>query len=256
MVKRWIVWLGFALLVMSSTALAASKGCPPEFGYIQMPPFGYTDEGGSIQGYLAEIAKAVFDQAGIAPYYNPLPAARLYQNIRKGDTLITMGPKDLVFLRDHALQSARPAITMNISAYHRPETPPVKSLADLKNRHVVIINGYSYGKLVKALEKPEYNIMLERVRTHDSGLKMAQLGRVDYFIDYRIPADTVIAADGIRGLERETLANVGIHFFVSKACPDAARLMSAIDDAYGTLKQNGQIPQFDPDRWKLDLRHP
>ncbi|WP_404364307.1 substrate-binding periplasmic protein [Marinobacter sp.] len=219
----------------------------PEFGFIDMPPYGYPGGEGEALGHLADISNTVLEAMGQPVKWRHLPAPRVYQQVRTGHTELTLGPRDLSFIRDHALQSREPAVVMKLSAYRLPDTPPITSLHDFAGKHVALLQGYSYGDLVPFFEDNAHDIRVEYARTHLSGLQMTLYGRVDYLVDYTLPAGYVIDREKIPALVSDPLLEVPIHLFVSKSWPHAEDFMQAWDAHFAALKAAGELPvEIDP----------
>ena len=123
-----ILFLMLSCLVFAPVTPVLAQDEPLEFGYIELPPFGYTNGDDQIDGYLAEGAKAVFERMELLVEFRELPASRLYHQIATGNTAMTLGPAGLHQLADHAYESREPAITLTLTVYRRAEAEPVSSI--------------------------------------------------------------------------------------------------------------------------------
>ena len=249
MIQVWLLSLMMFLAAAPALASGADQSDVPEFGFIDMPPYGYPGDQGEALGHLAEIANTVLESMGQPVRWRHLPATRVYQQVRTGHTELTLGPRNLSFIREHALQSKEPAVVMSLSAYRLPQTPPITSLDDFIGMHVALLQGYSYGDLVPFFENEANNIRVEYARTHISGLQMTLYGRADYLVDYTRPAEYVIAKEKVQGLVSDPLLDIPIHLFVSRSWPHAEEFMAAWDVHFAALKAAGELPS------RIDPRH-
>lgn len=232
------------LSCLAGSALGGPQQEPLEFGYIELPPFGYTNDEGIASGYLAELSRRVFREMDLRVHYQQHPATRLYHQLKSGKTALTMGPEGLHQLRRAAVESQEPAITLTLAIYHRQGTDPVFDVDELKGKRVVLMQGYSYGRLRRFFEEQADSMQISYARTHTSALKMLLYGRVDYLLNYQIPADTVIARNGLGGLKRQVIGKTPIHLFVSRKIEGAQRITDRWDHHLRKMKENGDLPVF------------
>src|SRR5690606_22003823 len=64
-----------------------SDSIPPRelrVGYIEFPPFEYTNENGEPAGYFIDILRLTFQKAGFVPRFQALPIARAYLFLKEG----------------------------------------------------------------------------------------------------------------------------------------------------------------------------
>lgn len=231
--------------LMTGSALGGQQESSLEFGYIELPPFGYTSQSGQASGYLADLSRSVFEEMGLNVHYQQHPATRLYHQLKSGETGLTMGPEGLHQLRRAAIESREPAITLTLAIYHRQETEPVSAVEDLKGKRVVLMQGYSYGRLRRFFQRESDTMQISYARTHLSALKMLEYGRADYLLNYQIPADTVMAKNGLGGLKSQVIGKTPIHLFVSRKVDDAQRIADQWDQALEKLRANDKLPVFD-----------
>ena len=234
-----------SILLMSAEAVAATDSEPLEFGYIHLPPFGYTDDEGQPRGYLVELARRVFTAMDQPVSFVQHPAARLYRQMDSGETAFTLAAANLHRLQTTAVEADEPAITLTLTLYRRKDTQPVSDAEQLKGRHVVLMKDYSYGQLGRFFEAESDAMRITEARTHKSALQMIQFGRADYLLNYQTPADTTIAQQGLSGLARDVIGRVEVHFFVSKALENAQALADDWDRHLQKLKQDDRLPSAD-----------
>ena len=243
-----VLRLAFLLssLLLAGPALSqASDQGDLEFGHIHLPPFGYTDSEGESTGYLVELARRVFDSMDQPVRFVQHPATRLYRQIDTGETAFTLASAELHRLSQTAIEAEEAAITLTLTLYRRKGTPAINDVEQLRGQHLVLLNGYSYGKLGEFFEAESDAIRISKARTHRSALRMIHYGRADYLLDYQTPADLTIAQNSMTGLERDVIGRVPVHFFVSKALDNAQALADAWDHNLRKLKASDRLPSRD-----------
>jgi len=195
--------------VAASAALAGTpvpvRSSPLVVLYIERPPYYRTGPDGSAGGALVEIARLVFERAGIRHRFVSMPARRILHTIRKGAPVCSVG-----WLRTRERETfgrfSEPiyrnlplgALVRRDALQRWPARPTLRHA--MRSRLVLgLVKGYRYGPRVEA----------ERVRLHprtvvvaggqDNLLRMLVRGRVDWMFicpeeaAYRFRTDPEIA---------------------------------------------------------------
>lgn len=245
--KRMMYWSVALLstLLVAVPVMAEPDQEPLEFGYINLPPFGFTDNQGRSKGYLVALARRVFEAMDEPVRFIQHPATRLYRQVDSGKTAFTLAAADLNRLNQTAVESSQAAMRLTLALYRRKGTDAITELSQLKDQHVVLMKGYSYGELGSFLEREADNMRITEARSHKSALRMIQFGRADYLLNYQTAADTTIAQERIRGLEREVISEVDVQLFVSRALENAQSLADEWDHHLRSLRRNDQLPPRD-----------
>lgn len=236
---------GLLLLMVMLMALPASaepEGTKLEFGYVNFPPFGYTDDDGRSKGYLVALTRRVFQAMDQPVRIVQHPASRLYRQMGSGRTAFTLGAAGLHRLTDTAVESQEPALTLTLVVYHRKGTESISNVQELKGKRVILIKGYSYGKLGRFFEKHADALQIIEARGHKSALRMLEFDRADYLLNYQIPAETTIAKNNLSGFKKDIIGTIDVHFYVSRALENAQSLADAWDDQLQALKRNDRLP--------------
>lgn len=233
------------VLFMTLPASGEPQQKPLEFGFIHFPPFGYLDDEGHPEGYLVALSRRVFRAMDQPVTLVQHPATRLYRQLDSGDIAFTLGAAKLQRLADTAIETEEAAKTLTLALYRRKNTEPVSDIESLSGERLVLMSGYSYGRLGKRLEEEGDAIQTIEARTHKSALRMIQFGRADYLLNYMTPADATIAQNKLSGLQRDVLTRVDVHLYVSKAVNNARALARNWDQNLKALKRNNQLPHTD-----------
>lgn len=241
------------LKALTYLALAAVLGAPPvamadpvpqrilNIGYYEFAPAIYTDAHSTARGELAELTRRVARQAGYGVRFRPLPSARLYAALENGSIDLWPGARGKPELAAHTLEGRHTLSQINLNLYHRTGTPAPRIPQDLAGRSLILIGGYSYWPNVNALlDDPQLNLRLLRTSNHLSAVEMLRRNRGDFLLDYQIPVEQARQRLQMDALPYQRLAQVPIHFIVSRHARDAEAVVTALDEAYEALRTAGE----------------
>lgn len=210
-------------------------------GYYEFAPAIYTDAHGMARGELAELTRRVARQAGYGVRFRGLPGARLYAALENGSIDLWPGAQGKPELATHTLEGRHTLSQINLNLYRLAGTPAPRLPDDLAGKSLILIGGYSYWPKVNALlDDPGLDLRLLRTSNHLSALEMLQRNRGDYLLDYQIPVEQARQRLRMEALPYQRLAQVPIHFIVSRHARDAATIVTALDDAYEALRVAGE----------------
>ncbi|EWC38994.1 hypothetical protein B597_022500 [Stutzerimonas stutzeri KOS6] len=210
-------------------------------GYYEFAPAIYTDPHGTARGELAELTRRVARQAGYGVRFRALPGARLYAALENGSIDVWPGAQGKPELAIHTLEGRHMLSQISLNLYRRTGTPEPRIPEDLAGKSLILIGGYSYWPNVNALlDDRELGLRLLRTSNHLSALEMLRRNRGDYLLDYRIPVEQARQRLQMEELPYQRLVQVPIHFIVSRHTSDAEAIVTALDDAYETLRLAGE----------------
>lgn len=226
--------------MFSSTTIAEQ---PSKYivGILDFPPFYVVKSESDVSGSMTEIVKKTLNKAGINYTITGLPPKRLYKSLAEGYVHIWMGIKGVPDYDEQVLYSKIQTQTIDICVYTLTDKPPVNSLQDLKGKKILTIRGYGYGGIIKFIEDPMNNVVVDATDGHELAFKKLLKNRSDYLLEYRQPAEVTITKEKITGLKRYDLKSIPIQFIVSKKAPDAENLLKKIDTAYLKLRVSGAL---------------
>lgn len=234
-ILRMLGWVGCAVLLgLASLAYADTL---PEIEYAAPEQSVWTTRfgpGGQLNNPLFPVATALFSRAGIPWHARSYPAARMFRYLEEGKahfSILVRSPA----LSDCCLLSRKPVASTDIRVYHLERLPPVRALQDLQGKSVIVIHGYSYGGLLAALSEGPSPITPQLAMTHSAAFRMLQGGRADYVVDYAGPAGEVLADAPIPGVRWENLSRQEVFLVLSRAYPDAPRVMARLESILDTL---------------------
>lgn len=225
---------------------AKSANKPEEIRYVYLDqsifPYVANERGEQIDGPLLRLAAAVFGKAGIPWRGEPVPAARLFQNMKSGTsnfTILVHAPS----LDECCIVSKKSVIGADLRSYRINNTPAVKSWEQLRGKTVITVAGYSYGGKINFLKDPANSISIEVAQTHRSGFAMLKAGRGEYFLDYDGASEQALKSEPVPNLANDVIDRINLYFILARAYPDAEKVMERLEAIYNTVDM-GAIFKF------------
>lgn len=134
------------------------------------------------------------------------------------------------------LQARRVLGHVSLNLYYPAHQPAPRVPQDLAGRRLILISGYSYWKPVTDfIQDPNLHLRLYRTGTHHAALRMLELGRGDYLLDYQAPVE----AASRQALASQELYRLPLRMIVSRHIPGAEALRDRLDQAYDQLRSDG-----------------
>ncbi len=213
-----------------------------KLGYIEFPPFTYTDSVKKPNGILLNWASQIFSKAGYTPETHSLPVLRLIGNLVDGKIDIWMGLKSLPQFQGTTFQGNVKVFEVTFRAYTLKGTKEILKKEDLKGTSVIILKGYSYGGgWVDYIKNPANNIRSYQTNKHTSALKMLMGGRGEYLLDYKAPCEAAQKIVKIKNLNYTNIKTLPIYFIVSKKLPTGNNVLKNVEGAFTELKNSGKL---------------
>jgi len=228
------------MVVAASTLRAA----PPviEYGYPDQSIFvAAINAKGQPESPMNHLAEALMTRAGLPWRAAAYPTPRLFRNLQDGSTQFSILVRS-TSLESCCLFSRQPVYRTELNVYYLGDKPPIRSKEDLVGKNVITIRGYSYAGLLKFIADPANHIANEAAATHKAGFDMLAARRADYLIDYASAAGDILAENPVANLKSNAIDRLEIFLVLTKAYPDAARLMERLEAIAGTLNV-GEILQ-------------
>lgn len=213
-------------------------------GHIDFPPLIYLGDSGESVGPTADITRLVLERSKFYPKYRlvTLPTKRVVTYLTNGQIPFSPLIKGIPALQGKVIYLSWEVATVRVNAYYTGETAPVKDLGDLRDKRIIGLRGYSYGpRIKKFIADPANMIEYHLCNTHESGFRMLERKRGDYFIDFQSPSDVVLKNLAIDDLHRTELEVLHVHFNISKQAPDHMKLKESLDKAYQELLDEGKL---------------
>jgi polar amino acid transport system substrate-binding protein len=231
-------------LYCAQLTMVQAEQLPIRVGYIEFPPYSYTDEHGQPAGHLLEFLRQVAQQAGYQMQFTEYPSYRLFKSMEHGQ--IEMSPSLIrhPLMSAYTLRSRYLVARVTLNLYYKDRPPPAQ-LEDLRDVRVLRIQGLSYpGSPLAALAKePANGIALVTAPTHVAAVQMMELHRADYLLDYLEPAEAAFKESKLPVLPSVTLLQQDFTIAYAMASPRARQLRDDLDRAIDQLRTNGALPE-------------
>ena len=237
--------LATALVAVALVLIPLGRGEaaePVRLGYVEFPPFTYTDSEGAAQGSLIEMVGKVAADAGVLLAFTGAPADRLFRAIADGSLNLFMGvtsPREFV---GTTLVGDSVVARIELDAYAMDETPAVHRPEDLAGRSVIVIKGYSYNGWRPFLEDPANAIIRLEVDSAEQALSALRGRRGQVLLEYTLPMRLALAGRTLPNLKSTQISVVDAHFVLSKRTPDAAAVLARLEASFKRLREAGALP--------------
>lgn len=219
---------------------AAGAADPIKVGYVEFPPYTYTEDG-KAKGNLIEMMEKVAADQGIAYKAESAPARRIFSGLPEGEFQMFLGVKSVKDFEGTTLASAAPIGKIELNAYGLGDAPAVKAKEDLAGKAAVVLTGYSYGGWRPWMEDPANKVTLVEARTAEQALNLLQAGRAPILLQYTLPMQQALGGKTVADLKVTPISAIDVYFVVSRKTPDAEALLKKLEAGYGKLKAAGAV---------------
>lgn len=234
-------FFGLALAFLTACSLAAPSGQsesePLVVGYVDFPPFTYTNEKGRAAGYLNEITRRVAARLEQPLEFREMPAARLERGLRSGRVDIFQGIRTFADQLDHVSASDEVLLPIDLMVYGRPGEAGCQGRDRFAGMRVGVLRGYAYGGLYDRLAEAG-DVELMALNSRSSAYRVLINERVDCVLDYRRPARLALRELGNPALDSVLLSRLETHWVVSDAQGRAEDLLERFQAAYAELTED------------------
>ncbi|MBU1168417.1 MAG: transporter substrate-binding domain-containing protein [Proteobacteria bacterium] len=234
-----VILLFFGLVFFSGTQKAMANKL--KIGYIEFPPFTYTEAGGKPSGILIDLANKVFHDAGYEFEAFSYPVRRLASYIGSGDLDVWMGLKTLPEFTGKAYIGDAIIAELVLRAYTKGKKTPILVKEDLIGKSIIVLRGYSYGGWITFIEDPKNNINHIKANKHEAAFNMLKADRADFLLDYKEPSDMALQKIRINDLEYNQISALPCYFVVSRANPKGQDIIKKLEKSHEKLKKEGAL---------------
>jgi|AntRauTorcE11898_2_1112593.scaffolds.fasta_scaffold18126_2 polar amino acid transport system substrate-binding protein len=246
MIRLALVFLVFGFGMLFSVALYAESAAVTEdhrpvlkAGFVEFPPFKYADEDGNASGPWVEMTEKVAAEAGYQVDWVHLPIARVYLYLKIGKIDFWPGVAGIPQIKNAVYESSVTPMRVVLYAFHQRHVKPLESLESLEDKPLILINGFTYLGALRHLSLDDDD--LSYAPDHESALRMLELGRGQYVLDYDEPIQAVKHEFPALDLIGTPIFKARGAFIVSRSNPDAKTIVKQFDDAYDRLVKSGQL---------------
>lgn len=229
-------WLLLAIYSLSSTAMAEAERPKIVFGYIEFAPYYFTNDQGMPEGPFIDLARALTDEVGLEPEFISMPTKRALLARRNGEMQMWFGLPTTPLYKDRAFFSEKPIMKLELSVFSKNSMENFQGVEDLFGKSVVVIRGFTYGKLLEKLEKSSPSTKLIRVSDHAQGLEVLDTRNIDYLIGYTALLDEGMKEYPIKNLKKVVIQTLHPHIAIHKNYPNAGWLMDRLEVAFQKIR--------------------
>lgn len=207
--------------------------------FLIFPPF-WENTGSGHGGVHYDMAKVLFEEAGLDVEMREIPYARMVAQLEQGEaTFINFGETEGIVTEDvvHICVPPTP-ITLMVYANGK-DVSGFNSLESFKGQKVAIVEGLPLGPFEPMKEDADVN--LSSPASVEAGLRMLNAGRTDYFVLFKNLVDYQASID-VSGLEAQELFSIkGYPIVTPKANAGGEAHCQTIRETYDRLVGSGVI---------------
>lgn len=182
---RW--FSSIVALTLLSIATTNAYATELVVGFIERPPYIYSNADGSIRGKFGQQLEDVFFQSRVNAKLRSFDATELKSFFGHNQLDAFIATKTLVNQPDKFHFSQDPLVVLRFYAYYLKSSEPVEKISDLKNTKVVLPLPLSRlrGELKEWLSTQENNIdVVGHSLQFDDQINLLEAGDVDYVITH------------------------------------------------------------------------
>ncbi len=239
--KRLILSLAVMLIPLGMAPVVASAA-PVRLGYLEFPPFTYSDSSGMPRGTLIEMVQAVAADAGVDLVARAVPPPLLFQAIADGSVQLFMGLTTTPEFVGTTLVGESVIARIELDAYALDAVPEVRRPEDLAGRTVILHQGYTYGGWRSVLEDPASRVTLIEADSAARGLALLRDRKASLLLEYTLPIKLAVAGRMPADVKAAAISVVDAHFVVSKRAVQAAALLAKLERSFQRLRAAGSLP--------------
>ena len=232
---------GFSLASPPALADPAPARQILQVGYTDFPPFTYQNAQGQPAGEFIDVTRKVVFEAGYITEFVFLPHRRLLLQLRNGRVTLAPGISGTPLLVHDTLESWVSPVTLELHAWHLNTQKTLQTLDQIRQKRVLVINGYNYGGLLSWMEN-QSDIALTEAPDHRAAIDMLKRNRGDYLLDYYKPVQELLSAPGDENIHSTKLSSREGVWMFALSSPQASILREQFDDAYIRLAEKGEVP--------------
>lgn len=231
------MWFCAACLVTANSA----KGEEPievTHNVLHYPPYWVVD-GNNISGYHYDLAKRIYQEAGLKPNFVVMPYARI-EAIKNNPTtqIISYGSAKA---ESEQLLFPLPATFIALYAYSIKSAPPV-NIEDYTEQRIALKRGFPLGQFTPFITDSKYFTV--ELATVDAAIQLMLFDRVDFVVTLSDSFDAAVEKYLVpdEAIYRTNLVKIYGHpIAINKAHKNAPLLFEKINEAYLKLVSQGKI---------------
>lgn len=233
----------FALLLLPLPHQAAAEETIRVGGNSGYPPYEFLDKNGAPTGFTVELLRTIADVMGMKVEITVGEWAKMHDALLDGSIDMTLG-MSYSEKRERLFDFASPHTVVQHAIFARRDAPPVSSLADLKDKKVII---HRNGIMHERLKGLGYGKDLVLTETPADGLRLLASGEEDYAVVALLPGMYIIREYKLSNLV-PVAKNVASFPFAFAVREGNTKLLARLNEGLTILKKTGQY-QTIYDKW-------
>lgn len=231
-------------ILISLFLLAAncSYGQELRYAYFDFPPLIYSDKNNKAQGMATNLIAQI--EALTRYKFKPLhfPYKRILPALANGkaDVFVTTKDDRLLALGRY---SSNPIFTIRVVLI----TLPSRTLSQARNLAGIlgVMRGFHFSGHLKKLASANPDLQVDYRNSHLSLLRSLQAKRIDYALDYLLPAQQAAQKIDLHRPEYLTIDASPMYIFVAKKLHGAERILEEINAVLPKLTHDEPAPSSD-----------
>lgn len=220
---------------------------PLKIVFTEFPPYTYTNQNGDPKVYFVDLISKLLQQQDIPHSFSSHPTARIHFQLKSGEADIYLGPQGVPNLQQHIWSVPLPdSFTIRLFLWRKPSTTHAKSITEIHNQSLAIINGFGYGGILQKLDSTKNKVHIIRSSGHGNALKMLISGRADYLLDYLQPVNTELSAHPNTELLKHPILDIEVAFMVSRNTDNSRELFELLGSAVTQHYRESPAPPPQP----------
>ncbi len=225
-----------AVFGLSASSYASSEGAgeleSSELVYAYQEDKIYTLEPGqAVDSYnpLLHMAKTIAKRADVPFRVERTPVTRMFRNLEVGKanfSILVKTPKTEAC----CLTSEMPVHSIDVGIFRQADAAPIKSIEELLGKKIIVLHGYSYGRLASFLKKNDSKIETVVASSHRSAFSLLAAGRADYILDYDQPAVRRASESFSLSADFDRLSSLDLHLVLNRNYPDAENTIKRFEN--------------------------
>lgn len=232
------------LLVMVSSSLAvAGSDTITVGGNRDYPPYEFIDKNGQPAGFTVDLIRAIAEIMGMNVEIRLDEWSKIRKELADGSIDMTLGMSHTPE-REEIYDYPSPHAIVQHAIFARKESPPVRSLEELRGKQVVVFRDGVMNEQLKALG---YGKNLVLTKTAADALRLLSSGQNDYAVIALLPGMYIIRENRLSNLE-PVARNIATFKFSFAVKQGNHELQSRLNEGLAILKKTGQYQPI-YDKW-------
>lgn len=223
MPKKLFVLL-FLTVALPSLAIENKLGTP------FFPPYAYFDIDGKLTGLWYQQLAPVLAKANISYKPTNVPIKRFYSSVATGKVQLSALPEGMPGM-ENVLLSSKPFSKFDLRVFWIDGDAHIDSLEQLADKRVLLINGYSYGGLLRDAVPESSRGKFKTVANQGIALKALMNDEADYVLGYWAMMSYLQKNNPEVQLNNHKVAEIPIYFAIHNSVGDAEDMMRRFEQA-------------------------